>query len=128
MFLVLDESAAADKDLLGNGEWPPLLTTPQPLSGSSTIAPPVEGVDFNPKMAYKMTARPRGVAVIINNKHFTCGMKERIGKWVWSASISRQTGYAGTDKDADALTRLFINLGFYTNRFDNLTGNQLINC
>lgn len=28
----------------------------------------------------------------------------------------------GTDKDAESLTRLFIYLGFYTNRFDNLKG------
>ena len=31
----------------------------------------------------------------------------------------------GTDKDAESLTRLFIYLGFYTNRFDNLTGKYI---
>ena len=28
----------------------------------------------------------------------------------------------GTDKDAENLMKLFIKLGFYTNRYDNLTG------
>ena len=31
----------------------------------------------------------------------------------------------GTDKDADALVRLFIHLGFYTNRYDDLTGKDM---
>ena len=44
--------------------------------------------------------------IIINNKHFTCGMKDRVG----------------TDKDAEGLTKLFVHLGFYTNRYDNLKG------
>lgn len=51
----------------------------------------------------------RGIGIIINNKDFTCGMKERIG----------------TDRDAKALTRLFIYLGFYTNRYDNLKGTEM---
>lgn len=28
----------------------------------------------------------------------------------------------GTDRDADSLTRLFMHLGFYTNRYNNLKG------
>ncbi len=47
--------------------------------------------------------------IVINNKHFTCGMKDRVG----------------TDKDAEALTKLFIKLGFYTNRYDDLTGREM---
>ena len=47
--------------------------------------------------------------VIINNKHFTCGMKDRVG----------------TDRDADALQRLFAHLGFYTNRYDDLKGKDM---
>ena len=31
----------------------------------------------------------------------------------------------GTDRDADSLTRLFIHLGFYTNRYDNLKGKEM---
>ena len=46
------------------------------------------------------------IAIIINNKNFTCGMKDRVG----------------TNIDAEALTRLFIYLGFHTNRYDNLKG------
>ena len=46
------------------------------------------------------------IAIIINNKKFTCGMKDRVG----------------TDVDAEQLTRLFLYLGFHTNRYDNLKG------
>lgn len=46
------------------------------------------------------------VAIIINNRNFTCGMKDRVG----------------TNKDAENLTRLFVYLGFHTNRYDNLKG------
>ena len=56
-----------------------------------------------------MNARPRGVGIVINNRNFTCGMKDRVG----------------TDKDADSLVRLFKYLGFYTNRYDNLNGSQM---
>lgn len=96
-----------EKEFLGNGDWPLPMTTPPPVQPG--LRSPIETTDYNPKMAYKMSTRPRGVAVIINNRLFTCGMKERIG----------------TDKDADALTRLFIFLGYYTNRFDNLTGRDM---
>ncbi len=47
--------------------------------------------------------------IVINNKRFTCGMKDRVG----------------TDRDAEALSKLFINLGFYTNRYDNLRGKDM---
>ena len=47
--------------------------------------------------------------LIINNKHFTCGMKDRVG----------------TERDAEALTKLFIHLGFYTNRYDDLRGRDM---
>ncbi len=66
------------KELLGNGEWPLAINSSPPLTDPQ-YSPVVEGTDYNPKMAYKMTAKPRGVAVIINNRYFTCGMKERIG-------------------------------------------------
>ncbi len=46
---------------------------------------------------------------MINNKYFTCGMKDRVG----------------TDRDADSLTKLFTHLGFYTNRYDNLKGKDM---
>ena len=47
--------------------------------------------------------------LIINNKHFTCNMKDRVGaEW-----------------DADSLEKLFVRLGFYTNRYDNLTGAEM---
>ena len=47
--------------------------------------------------------------IVINNKNFTCGMKNRVG----------------TDRDADALVKLFIHLGFYTNRYDDLKGKDM---
>lgn len=65
-----------DKALLGDGDWPVAMATP---SSANSLRSPVETTDFNPKLAYKMTSKPRGVAMVINNRHFTCGMKERIG-------------------------------------------------
>ena len=76
--LPLVPSSEAKEEFLGNGEWP-MSSVPVSRTTSDPLSP-TETVDFNPKMAYKMTARPRGVAIIINNRHFTCGMKERIGK------------------------------------------------
>lgn len=49
------------------------------------------------------------LAIIINNCYFTCGMKTRVG----------------TDIDAESLSRLFIYLGFHTNRYDNLKGKDM---
>ena len=31
----------------------------------------------------------------------------------------------GTDRDADALVKLFLHLGFYTNRYDDLKGTEM---
>ena len=62
------------------------------------------------KDAYKMSSKPRGMALIINNRNFTCGMKERVG----------------TDKDAENLFHLFNWLGMATIRKDNLTGKEMI--
>ena len=58
--------------------------------------------------SYQIKLHFRGLGIIVNNQIFTCGMKNRIG----------------TDKDAAALQQLFTHLGFYTNRYNDLTGNQ----
>ena len=58
--------------------------------------------------SYQMKSNPRGIGIIVNNKIFTCGMKNR----------------EGTDKDATALQQLFTHLGFYTNCYSDLTGKQ----
>lgn len=80
LLLPLVPSSEAKEEFLGNGDWPvPMSSVPVSRTISDPLSP-TETVDFNPKMAYKMTARPRGVAIIINNRHFTCGMKERIGR------------------------------------------------
>ncbi len=47
--------------------------------------------------------------IVINNKYFTCGVKDRVG----------------TDIDAEALTKLFNDLGFLTNRYNNLRGKDM---
>lgn len=61
-------------------------------------------------MSYiRMVSSTFFVGILINNKYFTCGMKDRVG----------------TDRDADSLTKLFVHLGFYTNRFDNLKGKEM---
>jgi hypothetical protein len=72
------QDEGVNKELLGNGEWPVPTASSSPLP--SGLLSPIETIDYNPKLAYKMSSRPRGVAIIINNRHFTCGMKERIGK------------------------------------------------
>ena len=61
------------------------------------------------KDAYKMSSKPRGMALIVNNRKFTCGMKERVG----------------TDKDAENLHQLFHWLGLTTIRKDDLTGSAM---
>ena len=61
------------------------------------------------KNAYKMSSKPRGLFLIVNNYKFTCGMKERVGG----------------DRDAENLFRLFNWLGFITIRKDNLTGSAM---
>ena len=58
--------------------------------------------------SYQMKSNPRGIGIIVNNKIFTCGMKNR----------------EGTDKDAAALQRLFTHFGFHTNCYNDLTGSQ----
>lgn len=111
-----------------------------------------EGVDNAPKVAYPMKSRPRGVGLIINNKNFTCGMKVGGATLVESTDPSVAMGLCsppllpssltpshpppllpslltqdrvGTDRDAEALMKLFIYLGFYTNRYDNLKGRDM---
>ena len=59
-------------------------------------------------MSYQMKSYPRGICIIINNKVFR-NMNER----------------EGTDADATALQQLFTHFGFYTSRYNNLTGNQM---
>ena len=56
-----------------------------------------------------MCLLPALTGVIINIKHFTYGIKDRVG----------------TDRDAEALMKLFIHLGFYTNRYDDLKGKDM---
>ena len=95
--------------LLGDGSFP-FPVAGQPSHPVTIPPPPAEGVDAPTiKTAYKMENKPRGVAIIINNRNFTCGMKDR----------------QGTDKDAESLSKLFPHLGFYTNRYDNLKGKEM---
>ena len=97
--------------LVGDGGWPFEMT--KPVENETVEVPPPPSTedltDARGLPNYQMTANPRGVAVVINNKIFTCGMKNR----------------EGTDKDAAALQRLFTHLGFFTNRYNDLTGTQI---
>ena len=101
-----------DPKLVGDGEtWP---FDQAKLVENETVdvpAPPSyeDLTDARSLPSYTMKANPRGLGIIINNKIFTCGMKNR----------------EGTDKDATALQRLFTSLGFYTNRYNDLTGTQI---
>lgn len=96
--------------LTGDGKWP--FESAKPVENESIVVPDPPSEDLTDARglpSYQMTSKPRGIGLIINNKIFTCGMKNR----------------EGTDKDAAALQRLFTHLGFYTNRYNDLTGSQL---
>lgn len=107
--VVPEASQENQLELTGNGEWPFGMATAQTGAAVAPPPPPQEGTDHAPKIVYRMSSRPRGIGLVINNKHFTCGMKDRVG----------------TDRDADSLVKLFIYLGFYTNRYDDLTGKAM---
>lgn len=57
--------AEAERELLGNGEWPYPLSSGSTSQNVSIPPPPQEGVDHAPKMAYKMTSRPRGIGKLL---------------------------------------------------------------
>ena len=100
-----------DPSLVGDGKWPfgkantggndttELLDLP---SGEDTT-------DANSLPCYQMKSYPQGIGVIINNRYF------------WNMD-----NRDGTEKDADALHQLFTYLGFYTNRYDDLTGSKML--
>jgi len=101
-----------DPSLVGNGKWP--FESANPVENESYVVPDLASqylIDSRGSLlSYTMTSKPRGIGLIINNKIFT-----------GTSLLNRK----GTDKDAAALQRLFTYLGFYTNRYDNLTGSQL---
>ena len=94
--------------LIGDGKWPHEQVKP---GGNETVEVPAaeDIVDAKGLPCYRMKSSPQGIAVIINNKTFTCSLPNR----------------NGTDKDADALERLFTYLGFYTNRYNDLTVGEI---
>eukprot|EP00731_Ephydatia_muelleri_P014377 Em0008g97a len=70
-----------------------------------------EGVDAGTtavKTTYRMESKPRGLAVIINNRNFV--------------NMNARTG---TDVDAKRLSDLFVYLGFEIHYFENLTTQQM---
>lgn len=84
-------------------EHPPNQAASPPTSTSSE-----DFTDACIFLSYQMKSYPRGICTIINNKSFS-NMNER----------------EGTDADAAALQQLFTHFGFYTSRYNNLTGNQM---
>ena len=105
----------------------------KPTEEQEVSIPPSEGTDRPNKSVYKMTSKPRGIGnakyqhfnyvvvpilkytfflaigLVINNKHFTNGMKDRVG----------------TDRDAESLTELSTFLGFKTKRYNDVTGKNI---
>ncbi|XP_065185519.1 caspase-3-like isoform X1 [Sycon ciliatum] len=63
--------------------------------------------DFD--LIYPMAHSKHGLALIINNRNFTCGMKDR----------------AGSDVDAKALASTYKHLGFTVHTLTNQTGQQI---
>lgn len=109
------DSFKDDPNLVGDGKWPFALAEVVENEVTKAADPPSSDdltndlTDARGLPIYPMKASPRGLGIVINNKIFTCGMKNR----------------EGTDKDATALQRLFTHLGFYTNRYNDLTGTQM---
>ena len=100
----LDE-IKCNRNLIGNGKWPTKSvkneTVKEPTAEDTT--------DANSLPCYRMKSEPQGIAVIISNKIF-----------------KNKGTRIGTDIDALALERLFTYLGFYTNRYNNLTGSEIV--
>ncbi|XP_063404513.1 cell death protein 3-like [Mytilus trossulus] len=65
----------------------------------------------SPMAKYKMTAQPRGIAVIINNELFDGQLEDR----------------EGTNKDSEQLAKLLTDLKFKVDSHHNLTAEQMIN-
>ena len=100
------ESIPGNPELVGDGNWPTIaMQQLDELSERMSGLPPPDATDANGLPIYKMKENPQGIAIIINNRNFICGPPERLG----------------TDKDAEALVKLFTYLRFFTNRYDNLT-------
>jgi len=57
--------AENEREFLGNGEWPYPLASSHAAQHLPIPPPPEEGVDHSPKMAYKMTSKPRGIGEFI---------------------------------------------------------------
>ena len=98
----------------GNGRYSFEMAEPVKEKSSNQEAIPPSSTsseDFTDAcvfLSYQMKSYPRGICTIINNKFFS-NMNER----------------EGTDADAAALQQLFTHFGFYTSRYNNLTGNQM---
>ena len=104
------DSITDNPSLVGDGSWPFEMAA-KPLENETFEVPdPPSSDDLTDASlpSYQMKSKPRGLGIIVNNKVFTCGMKNR----------------EGTDKDATALQRLFTHLGFHTNRYNDLNGTQ----
>ena len=100
------DSIKGDSGLLGDGRWPFEKAKQTGSETPEVLDPP--SLDYSTNAcnlpSYQMKSYPRGLGIIINNKVFT-SMNDR----------------EGTDRDAEDLQKLFTYLGFYTNRYNNLT-------
>ena len=102
--------------LVGNGQWPFRLAEPT-AKGNEMVTVPDQSsandiTDANGLPCYQMKSNPQGIGVIINNKTF-------------SGRLADYGPRTGTDIDAAALQKLFTHLGFYTNRYNDLTASQM---
>ena len=102
--------------LATDGKWQLRLAEPMAMGNEAVKVsdPPLaddhEITDVNGLPCYRMKSNPRGFGVIINNKIFSGGLRDRIG----------------TDKDAASLKALFVRLGFNTEQYDNLTAREMV--
>ncbi|KAM6307421.1 caspase-8-like [Aegotheles albertisi] len=86
----------------------------------SSVAPDAPGSwnEFSQLEAYKMTSRPRGVCLILNNHNFAKA-REAVPE------LKKMRDRNGTDVDAEALRRVFSKLHFEIAEYRDLTAEQI---
>ncbi|NXL84722.1 CASP8 protein, partial [Alectura lathami] len=89
---------------------------------ASPVAPDSPGNHYQPSQleAYKMTSRPRGVCLILNNHNFAKA-REAVPE------LKQMGDRNGTDVDAAALRRVFSNLHFTIAEYKDLTAEGIRN-
>ncbi|NWU92254.1 CASP8 protein, partial [Upupa epops] len=108
--VITEEQGGSTRALEAHARWLPL-----PVASDS----PVTWNQFSQLEAYKMTSRPRGVCVIVNNHNF-----EKARAAVPEPKPLKDRN--GTDVDAAALSRVFSSLHFEVKEHKDLTAEKIL--